>query len=312
MRQVIWTIADLAQVILKRQQNEFDVVIVIDGQRGNGKSTLAYKLLTKTGKFVPEKDIMFTREDVVEALKTRKFSCIDADEMINSAHNRDFFSGDQKTFIKIMNMYRDNYNILVGSVPYFYDLDPQIRKLVKIRLSVVKRGVAIVQMSKSSLYTNDVWEQNINKKIEESWINKTHKGKLLLPKYNRLTTYVGHLFFTPLSPDQEKKYKALKVFKRSQMKLDTEEKKKEYWEEANELIETGRIKGYKQLSFYLLGKGILYTKGLKKITTFRKDMGYETTLKDIFSKKKDIADEELVEENEEGKIPIKEALGLSD
>lgn len=296
MRIIVWTIKDLAEMIKRRQQNEFDVTIAVDGARGNGKSTLTYKVLTKVGNFNPEKDLLFTRDDVMDAIKNRKFSCIDADEMINSAHNRDFFSGDQKNFIKLMNMYRDNYNILMGSSPFFYDLDPQIRKLIKIRITVVKRGVAILQMAKNSLYINDPWETDINKKIEMSWINKLKRGKLLMPKYQRLTTYAGHIFYNALTPQQELKYKALKVSKRSELNLDSDTRVKPYWEDANETIELGKIKSFKELRFYLMGKGIMYSKGLAKINLYRKDMGFVKTLKDMFYKEEDKP--EFVEVNE--------------
>ncbi len=297
MKKVVINMKDLAEAIKRRQNKELDANIIMDGMRGAGKSTLAYKLLTKTGKFNPRRDLMFSRDDVMNAFKERKFGCIDADEMINAAHNRDFFSGDQKNFIKIMNMYRDNYNILIGSVPFFYDLDPQIRKLFKIRITIIKRGMAIVQMNKNSLYTNDPWETNINKKIEENWINKMKMGKPVKPQYNRLTTYVGHMFFTKLRPDQEKIYKELKALKRSQLNLDTDDKPLGYWEEANEFIETKRIKSFKELRFYLLGKGILYNKGLGKINRFRKDMGFEKSLKDTFRKEKNYEDDEFADEN---------------
>lgn len=309
MRTIIWTIKELAEVIKKRQANEFDVNIAIDGARGNGKSTLAWKTLTKLGNFAPRKDLMFTRDDVMDAVQNRKFSCIDADEMINSAHNRDFFSGDQKNFIKMMNMYRDNYNVLMGSSPYFYDLDPQVRKLIKMRITVVKRGVAIIQMAKQSLYMNDPWETSINKKIEESWINKLNKGVPIRPQYNKLTTYVGHLFYSALRPDQEELYKSLKLQKRSELRLDSEDKVKQYWEDANQAIETGQIKRFKDLRFYLLGKGVLYSKGLAKINSYRKDLGFEKPLKDIFHKEKAVGAEEFAENNEGSSQSMAELIG---
>lgn len=273
MKVIIWTIKDLAEMIYKRQHNEFDVTVAIDGARGNGKSTLAYKLLTRIGNFNPEKDLLFSRDDVMDAIKNRKFSSIDADEMINSAHNRDFFSGDQKNFIKMMNMYRDNHNILIGSSPFFYDLDSQLRKLIKIRITVVKRGVAILQMAKSSLYINDPWETDINKKIELSWINRFKRGKLLAPKYQKLTTYAGHIFYTALSPAQEEKYKKLKVEKRNELKLDEGEKEIPYWVDANERIIKGQINNHKALGFYLMGKGVFEASGKAKITTYRRELG---------------------------------------
>lgn len=274
MKAVVWKLSELAEMIKQRQANEYDVNIIIDGARGNGKSTLAFKLFSKIGNFNPKKDILFTREDVMDAIMNRTFSCIDADEMINSAHNRDFFSGDQKNFIKMMNMYRDNYNVLIGSSPFFYDLDTQVRKLIKMRITVIKRGVAIVQMSRNSLYTNDPWDTSTNKKVEESWTNKSKQGKMLTPKYTKLTTYAGHLFYSKLSPSQERIYKELKQTKRAELKLtDVElEKEKPYWVEANQLIAEGRIKKFKELEFYLMGRKIHPPNGKGKIAQHRREL----------------------------------------
>lgn len=296
MKAVVWKLSELAEMIKKRQANEYDVNIIIDGARGNGKSTLAFKLLSKIGNFNPKKDILFTREDVMDAIMNRKFSCIDADEMINSAHNRDFFSGDQKNFIKMMNMYRDNYNILIGSSPFFYDLDTQVRKLIKMRITVIKRGIAIIQMSRNSLYMNDPWDTPINKKIEESWTNKSKHGKMLMPKYTKLTTYAGHLFYSKLSPSQEAIYKELKQKKRAELKLtDVElEKEKPYWVEANELIAEGKIKKFKELEFYLMGRKIHAPSGKGKIAQHRRELNLPS-LKEMWKEIK----EERKQEREE-------------
>ena len=304
MRIIVWTIGDLAKSIKDRQERELDVNIIVDGARGNGKSTLCYKLLTRTGKFNPEKDLMFTRDDVMNGIINRKFSCIQADEMITSAHNRNFFSSDQQKFIQMMNIYRNNFNILMGCIPNFYDMDPQVRKLMKIRITVIKRGVAIIQIAKSSLYGNDPWETNVNKKIEEQWQNKVKKGELAKAQYNKLTTYAGHLFFTKLSPQQEEKYKRLKELKRSELNLQSLDKVSSYWQDANELIETDIIRTNKQLKYYLMGKGVIYSKGLNKINSYRSDLGYELSVDKKFRKDKEdkkIQEEEL---NKYNMIPM--------
>jgi len=273
MKPFVWKLTELADMIKKRQENKYDVVIVIDGARGNGKSTLAYKLLTRTGNFNPRKDLMFTRDDVVDAIVNRKFSCIDADEMINSAHNREFFSGDQKNLIRIMNQYRSNHNILIGSIPHFWDLDPQIRKLVKLRITVVKRGIAVLQMARTNLYANDMWDVTTNKKIEESWSGKSRQGKLLSPKYHQLTTYAGHLFYGALSPEQQAIYDEIRDKKRAELKLDQfEEKEKPYWVEANEKIVSGQINKFKELNFYLMGKGVHIPSAKAKIGQYRREI----------------------------------------
>lgn len=295
MKPFVWKLDELAKMIVDRQHNKYDVVIIIDGARGNGKSTLAYKLFTKTGNFNPKKDLLFTRDDVMDALMNRKFSCIDADEMINSAHNREFFSGDQKNFIKAINQYRSNHNILIGSIPYFWDLDSQVRKLVKLRITIVRRGVGVLQMARTNLYGNDQWETTINKKIEESWAGKQSSHKTLRPQYHKLTTYAGHIFYTGLSPSQQAIYDELRDKKRAELKLTDEEvKEKPYWIEANEKIMTNQINKFKELNFYLMGKGIHIPTAKGKIAQYRRELNLPA-LKDMWKEAKE--EKKLEKEN---------------
>lgn len=247
LRFIKWSIGELALMVKKRQENEFDANIVVDGPRGNGKSTFTFKLFSRIGNFNPQRDIMFSREDVMEALRTRRYGLIDADEMINSAHNREFFSGDQNELIRMMNMYRDHYNVLAGCVPYFYDLDKQVRKLIKTRVTIIKRGLAVVQFSRSSLYTNDPWDTEVNKKIESAWIRQWKKGKMASPQYHKLTTFAGYMTFGKLHAAHERLYKELKQKKRIEFmdKKDTEQNmdNKRGWFNANQIYESL----YKQL-----------------------------------------------------------------
>lgn len=214
---VTWSMKDLANCLKKRQLNEFSADIAVDGPRGNGKSTFIYKLFCMMGNFRPRADIVFSRTDVMNGLKNKKYGLIFADEMINSAHNREFYAGDQLQLIKMLNMYRDNYNLLAGAVPFFYDLDPQVRKFIKMRITVVERGLAVVQFSKPSLYSNDPWDTDHNKKIERSWEKSMKKGKVRKQRFERLTTFSGYIKFGPLQRRQQALYKEIKEMKRKEL-----------------------------------------------------------------------------------------------
>lgn len=224
-----WSMKDLATCIRERQKNEYDANIMVDGPRGNGKSTFIFKLFNAIGGFKPQQDIVFSRDDVMEGLKDKRFGLIMADEMINSAHNREFFSGDQKELIRMLNMYRDNHNVLAGAVPFFYDIDPQVRKFIKMRVTVVSRGVAIVQFARNSMYSNDPWETDVNKKIEMRWVNAMRRGKNTKPNFKLLTTFAGYVYYGALTPKQEELYKTIKRQKRQEMMeaKDPEEQEKE-------------------------------------------------------------------------------------
>ena len=210
MAYIVWTIERLVKMFKKWQENEFDGIVVLDGNRGIGKSTLAYKLCSRFDDFKPERDIVFSRDDVINAFAKKRKGIIFADEVINVVYNRDFFAEDQKKLLKMINMYRDHCNILICCVPNFYDLDKQFRQLVKLRINVIKRKQAVLHSKNLSSFSTDKWDMKINESIEQTWL----KSGISKPQYQRLTTFRGMIFYQKLSEAQEKLYKRIKDEKR--------------------------------------------------------------------------------------------------
>lgn len=216
-----WSILRLAKLIEEMQNNKFDCVVIIEGNRGLGKSTLGYLLANrvKTHKFKPRKDILYKRKEIIDAFNNRWFSTFMADEMINVSFNRDFYDTDQKKLIKIINMNRDHCNLFIACVPQFQTLDNQIKNLCKIRITVVRRGLAIVQTQNRSIYSTDRWDTAVNEKIEKEWL----KNGISKPRFSRLTTFRGVLNFGDLTPNQREEYEEIKRQKRNEIKQEQEE-----------------------------------------------------------------------------------------
>lgn len=209
-KKVKWTIMDLVSLCKSWMANKYDGIIVIDGNRGLGKSTTGVKLGFKM-KFKPQRDICFSRDDVTHEISTQQNGFILADEMINVTYNREFFNQEQLKLIKILNMYRDSKNILVCCVPNFYDLDKQFRKLVKLRIHCIRRGLAVMHMPVQSAYMTDKWDSANNEKIEKGWI----KRGVFRPRYDRLSTFRGFLVVYDLSPKRREIYERIKQEKRN-------------------------------------------------------------------------------------------------
>ncbi len=204
-----WTIKDLVEVIEGCVQNKFDFIGFFEGSRGIGKSTLAYKIclrLESRGvvKFTPETHLVYSREDTIRLLATKTKHAILSDELINVAYNRDFFEKDQKTLLKAINMYRDSYNVLLGCIPKFGDLDVQMKRLCKIRITVIRRGVALIQIPMKGIFLPDPWDTqgNIKKELKKS---KAH---------GKLSTVKGVLLFKDLTPTQRARYELIKKERR--------------------------------------------------------------------------------------------------
>jgi adenylate kinase family enzyme len=213
---MVWTIKDIVEVIEKCIANKFDAIIFIEGNRGLGKSTLAYKISSRLNipmPFRPKRDVVYTQEDTIKHLATKKGGVIFSDELINVAYLRDFYSEGQKTLIKALNLYRDSCNVFIGCIPKFIELDKAIQRLCKIRITVVRRGVAIIQTQMRSIYSADSWDIKNNQKIESRWSVRGNKQ----PQYAKLTTVRGILRFGDLTAGQREEYEAIKQEKRGQV-----------------------------------------------------------------------------------------------
>jgi len=238
---LMWNVKDIVEICRQWQENKFDGLIAVSGNRGLGKSTFAFKLASRFQQFKPNSDLVFAREEVMKILAEKKHGVIVADEMINVTYNRDFYSEDQKKILKMLNMYRDSCNILIMCIPNFYHLDSQLRTLCKLRIDVVRRGLAVVHTRKQGSYLSDPWELKINEKIETGWFKKN----VFKPRYSKLTTYRAMLKFGDLGVRQRELYEKLKQEKRNvvfELTDDKEKKKESIYERTLLKIKEGIIK----------------------------------------------------------------------
>lgn len=249
-----WNLTKTSDMIKRILQNRFDCFIIIEGNRGLGKSTLAIHLSRRVArlfknegsddyKFSFKKSVIYTRKETKSFLHKWKSNGI-ADEMINVTFNRDFYNEDQKDIIKMLNMNRDHCNLLIACVPQFQTLDSQIKNLCKIRITVVRRGLAIIQTPNQTIYCKDKWDQATNEKIERDWMKKG----ITRPHYTKLTTFRGILKFSALHPTSEEKYQKTKNKKRNivaeeQMGIkNREEEEKDPLNIAIKMLKDGKVR----------------------------------------------------------------------
>ena len=238
-----WSMEKFSVMCAKMLLNKFDCLVIIEGNRGLGKSTLAYEILRKVnsvmkritkatggkespyykfyefnpnmqtkGKF---KSILYKRDDVINFFDKWNASAL-ADEMINVSFNRDFWNEDQKNLIKMINMNRDHCNLFIMCIPQFQVLDNQIKNLCKIRITVARRGIAVIQTPNRTIYNKDKWDTQNNERIERDWLKKGTG----LPQYARLNTFRGMMRFPALSEREQSLYDKIKLIERNVIKKD--------------------------------------------------------------------------------------------
>jgi len=248
-----WNMKKLVWMIVKILQNQFDCFIVIEGNRGLGKSTLAIHLTRKVSKefkkmglkdyqFNWKNTLIYTKKQTKNFWHKWKTTGI-ADEMINVTFNRDFYNEEQKDIIKMINMNRDHCNLFIACVPQFQALDNQIKNLCKIKITVVRRGLCLIQTPNRTIYVKDKWDQATNEKIERQWLMKG----ITKPAYSKLTTFRGLLKFSKLQEKAEAKYKEIKdrnrnLIAKEDMGIEEKENTKDPVADTVQRLKDGKVR----------------------------------------------------------------------
>lgn len=201
--------------------------------------------------FNPNKVLIYTQDAMQQALSSWHTISI-PDELINATFNRDFYGEKQKDIIKMVNMFRDHCNLTIGCVPSFSNIDNQIRGLTKVKITIRKRGLAIVHTPNRVIYAKDKWDQATNEKIEREWIAK----KINNPNYSKLTTFRGVMRYPPLTKKEEELYQKIKNAKRNtvlkeEMGIDVDkEKEKDPVEKFVERLLNGGVRDVSEINGY--------------------------------------------------------------
>jgi hypothetical protein len=259
----------------------------------------------KEYKFHPAHALIYTQDELQRSLaKWHNISI--PDELINITFNRDFFSEKQKDIIKMLNMFRDHENLTVACVPQFQVLDNQVKNLCKMKITVKKRGVAIIHTPNSTIYCKDKWDQATNEKIERGWIMK----KIIHPDYSKLTTFRGLVRFPPLSRKQEAMYQEIKNQKRAtvlkddmHIKLDA---KDDPFEKILSTLIKGGIKNGLVLEGFAMGLGLTGDQIRSRLTTALKKRGLAYNIRNYYFDKK--AKEQPNEISQDAQIPALQGL----
>lgn len=212
---IVFTVADVADILKDRQGNNFDARMAVVGNTGDGKSTLISKILYKTGKYKPKKQLVYSREDIMQLIENQTCGICHDDEAINSGYKRDFQNRGQHDMIKMLTTHRSSRNIFASAIPNFFSLDKDLRELFFVMIHVIERGVAVVHMPlEGSLFNQDRWDAKNNAKIEQSWVKRRKKNPDFRPPYHELTTFRGYIYWNDLTPKQRDLYEKIRAEKR--------------------------------------------------------------------------------------------------
>jgi len=232
----------LAELIVDIIIADWDVVNVITGTPGVGKSVFNFELLYEIALvlrergiarnyFDPTRDLWFSRDEVNDWLdSSEQYSAGGADEGVGMFYSRDYHEPEQKALLKKMDRMREErnyaFNILL---PNFFSVDSHIRNgrvsfwiHLDMRKGKGKTGYArgVVYQKDENNFSKDPWNLNLNGKLYR-------QGRL-----EKSPNYVGEIYFKDLPEDQKKVYKEVKKLKRLLAEMDE-------WAQAKQLGRRG-------------------------------------------------------------------------
>lgn len=231
-------VRQLAELIVDIQSADWDVVNVVTGTPGVGKSVFEFWLLYHLYAvlrerriaqiyFNPVRDLWFSRDEVNDWVDDAKqFSAGAADEGVGMFYARDYHEPEQKALLKKMDRMREEKNFVFSIlIPNFFSVDSHIRNgRVTFWIYLDKRkgkgasGYArgIVLQKDENPFSKDPWNLSLNMKL-------FRQGRI-----DKSPNYAGEIYFNDLPPDWKKVYKMVKREKRLLAELDE-------WAEAKKL-----------------------------------------------------------------------------
>jgi len=206
----------LANIIRKRQRDDWDCVIAITGIEGVGKTTEAWDLSRKVDrKFNLAKNFIFspkTQEAIKQIKALYQYGAVVMDEGIKMAYKLDWQSKAQRLLNKVYTLNRNENKVTIICIPNFLDLSKFFRDhRVYIWIHVYSRGKAVAFIRADNPYSSDIWQLDKNNR------NFIKAGrKVLLDADKRLevfqkgTNFLMRLEFPDMPPKVKALYKELK------------------------------------------------------------------------------------------------------
>lgn len=165
----------IAQFGKKLTRRKKDLVFIITGYPGEGKSVLAVEIAKEYDRrFSFDRNLIYSRSELMEKIETFPPSAFIIDEAINILYKREWNKGTQKEMIKLLNICRSKGHMLIFVQPDFEDMDKDIRtKRLRLWIDVITRGCGVMYKPVKSLGGgSDPWNLEINDKRIKEQIKK--------------------------------------------------------------------------------------------------------------------------------------------
>lgn len=207
------------EMLLGRRKNEYDSIILITGDRGDGKTTMTGKISFLFEDFDPWESMVYTKEAMFKRIKMKN-GIIWADEGVINAAKGNVMSRANKLLFEASTINRDNYNIVFFLLPNIEDFDSKILQYCGAWIHIDSRGLAVLLLpGRRGLLGKRTWDLKQLQKIYEEFI-KQQKGEGHTP-YWIYPNFRGYIKFGKLTKIQDDIIKEVKSLRKNE-NLDKE------------------------------------------------------------------------------------------
>jgi len=160
-----------------------------------------------------------------------------------------------------------------------------------MKITVKKRGIAIIHTPNPTVYCKDKWDKATNEKIEREWILK----KIVKPNYSKLTTFRGLVKFPQLSRKAEALYQEIKNEKRATILRDDmgikDQQNEDPFQKFTKRLIDGDIRNMSVIEGFANGIGLNLNQMRGRLVSELTRQGKATVLSHYFwgKKEKDVA-----------------------
>jgi len=210
----------LVKEVVHHVKQNYDFIISVNGNKGDGKSTLAYQFAKKADKhFNLARNFIYNGSDYSEfegkIKNLPQYTPVVVDEAIESLYSQEWNTTLQRNLSKLFTTSRKQNKIVLLCMPFFTDLNAGFRnKLVDLWVQVLGRGVAVVFRRDENIFNADKWNFEFMQKLLSKRGKAGSRSRFLttniLQNINYLRwnypNFVGVTTFEQLSEEEEKNY----------------------------------------------------------------------------------------------------------
>lgn len=191
----------LARIIKKRLKTDRDLVVLVTGDEGEGKSRFTLELCKMIDpKFTVERNIAYRGYEIKDKFANLpKYSVLDIDEAMKDFYKRGWMTVDRRKLNILFSSIREKNIVTFLLIPNFWDIDPYYRNhRVRLWIHIATRGVAVVSKKDMNPYSTDKWHQKDNEKLVTRFVGKKGDSvENLLYALKKTKNYVYSCEFIP-------------------------------------------------------------------------------------------------------------------